>query len=134
MGYSTILVDWKIDRRATVSDAQVIERCKQKIGQGALDEFDIEWEQIECVDDIWRAIGFHTKEFSIDKSDPIDGWELGKYNDYMIDVLDAMAPAYKSGSFIHFMGESNEHFRYIFLEDRVFEQEGVVTWPEIPTK
>lgn len=126
MGYSIMLVDWKVTRRQTVSDAQVIERCKQKIGQSALDEFDIDWESIECVDDIWRAIGF--------RIGVIVNWEGDKYSDYMIDVLDAMAPAYKSGSFIHFMGESSEHFRYIFLEDRVFEQEGVVAWPEIPTK
>lgn len=128
MGYRTTLVNYTMRRRETVSDAQVIDNCKKKIGQGALDEFQIDWEQIECVDDIWRAIGFRIDKFSI------AGWEPEKYNEYMIDVLEALAPAYESGSFIHFMGEDREHFRYFFQEDSVFEQEGVVVWPETVTK
>lgn len=125
MGYNIYLEEYSLKRRTTVSEEQAVSMCREKLGEDE-DRFDIDWSKVSSLLDVYEAIGFDTDE----ELEAIVGYD-GRYNDEMIDLLEAIAPSLEDGSYIQFIGEQSEHFRYYFQNGKVYEQEAIIEWPEI---
>src|SRR5690625_4627994 len=82
-------------------------------------------EAFTTVAEVFQMIGFETCT-TPDEDFEIVGYD-GKAGDEFL-FLRAVAPYVTPGSFLHFRGEEGEHFRYLFNEDNLIEEDGFVTF------
>lgn len=80
-------------------------------------------EAFSTVADVFQMLGFETYT-SPEWDFEIVGYD-GKAGDEKL-FLQAVAPYVDPGSFLHFRGEAGEHFRYLFSEGDLIEEEGFV--------